>query len=125
MMINFSNHPSTEWLEIQLKASEKYGHVIDFSFPAVDPMAEPYEIEQLAETYEIQLRQILANENTGLSAVHIMGELTFCFSLVARLKKIGINCLASTTQRETVNNPDGSKTVRFGFVRFREYGSNQ
>ena len=122
MLINFSNHPSAEWSELQQSAAEKYGPVTDFPFPAVDPMAETYQIEQLAETYEIKFRKILAKDNTGIPAIHIMGELTFCHALVKRLQRVGIICLASTTDRETVNNPDGSKTARFGFVRFREYG---
>lgn len=121
MLINFSNHPSTQWTELQLKAAEKYGHVFDFPFPFVDPMAEPFQIEILAETYEIKLRHVLASENTGLSAVHIMGELNFCFALVDRLQKAGITCLASTTQRSATGHSDGSKTSKFGFVRFREY----
>ena len=122
MLLNFSNHPSAEWSERQLKAAEKYGGVLDYPFPAIDPMAETYEIGQLAETHEIKLRKILANELQGLSAIHIMGELTFCHALVNRLQRVGITCLASTTVRETVNSADGSKTCRFGFVRFREYG---
>lgn len=121
MLINFSNHPSTEWPELQLKAADKYGRVLDFPFPFVDPMAEPYQIEILAETYEIKLRHVLASENTGLSAIHIMGELNFCFALVSRLQKAGITCLASTNQRLTTDHSDGSKTSIFGFVRFREY----
>jgi len=122
MLINFSNHPSKDWSELQLKAAEKYGMVTDWPFPAVNPMVETYDIGQLAETYAMQLRKILANEEQGISAIHIMGELTFCHALVNLLQLFGITCLASTTARETVNNPDGSKTTRFGFVRFREYG---
>jgi len=75
----------------------------------------------LAEQYEVIIRQQLALENSGAFAVHIMGELTFCFAMVARLQKAGVTCLASTTRRETVENGDGSKTSRFEFVRFREY----
>ena len=121
MLINFTNHPSTEWPEVQLKSAGKYGSVFDVQFPSVDPIAEPFEIEFMAEKFEIELRRILAGENNKLSAVHIMGELTFCFALVSRLQMVGIICLASTTIRETIDYPDGSKTTKFGFVRFREY----
>ncbi len=123
MLVNFSNHPSEEWSELQLKASEKYGQITDFQFPVIDPMSEIYQIEQLAEDYEIKLRKILAYKNAVASAIHIMGELTFCHALVNRLQRVGIICLASTTDRKTVNNPDGTKTVKFGFVRFREYSA--
>lgn len=123
MLINLSNHPSSLWSEAQTKAATlKYGQVIDFSFPAIDPKAEPYEIDYQTETFQVKLLQLLAGENLGLQAVHVMGELTFCFALVARLQKNGITCLASTTDRITIDNSDGSKTTQFGFVRFREYG---
>jgi len=121
MFINLSNHPSLEWPEPQLLAAEKYGQVADIPFPVIDPSAETYDIERLVETYEIKVRKLLASESTGIFAVHIMGELTFCFALVARLQKAGIQCLASTTSRLAIDQPDGSKISRFGFVKFREY----
>ena len=43
------------------------------------------------------------------------------YSFVSTLKAIGINCLASTTIRNTVMTPDGKKLSDFGFVQFREY----
>ena len=122
MFINLSNHPSSDWPELQRKAAEAYGRLVDLPFPAVDPKAEPDEIELLAEQYEVKIRKLLAGESSGSFAVHLMGELTFCFALVARLQKTGISCMASTTSRETKVNHDGTKNTRFGFVRFREYG---
>lgn len=121
MLINLSNHPSSDWPEKQLEAAKKYGHVVDLPFPAIDPEAETYNIEQLVEAFEIKVRELLAESSTGADAVHIMGELTFCFALVARLQKAGILCLASTTNRQAVDQPNGSKITRFEFVRFREY----
>jgi hypothetical protein len=122
MLINLSNHPTLQWTEAQIKAgSEQYGQLIDLPFPAIDPLATTDQITLLAEDYEVKIRQMLLGETTGAFAVHVMGELTFCVALVARLQKTGITCLASTTNRETTHNPDGSKTTQFGFVRFREY----
>jgi len=49
-----------------------------------------------------------------------MGEMTFTFQLVERLKAFGIRCVASTTKR--VVEEDGDKrTYTFKFVQFREY----
>jgi hypothetical protein len=121
MLINLSNHPSADWSETQLEAAKKYGKVVDLPFPIIDPSAETYDIELLAETYEIQVRQMLASETSGNYAVHLMGELTFCFALAIRLQQAGIQCLVSTTNRQAVDQPDGSKISRFEFVRFREY----
>jgi len=121
MLINCSNHPVSGWEEKQKKAADQYGNLTDLSFPAIDPNATTDQIEMLAEQYEVKIRQLLATENTSALAVHIMGELTFCFALVARLQNAGITCVASTTQRKTIDNPDGTRTVQFGFIKFREY----
>ena len=50
-----------------------------------------------------------------------MGEMTFTYNLVQKLNSYGHYCVASTTERVAVENPDGSKTVQFEFVQFREY----
>jgi len=122
MLINLSNHPAAKWSETQIKiACQQFGQVTDLPFPDIDPEADTDVIAILAEQYEVKIKRTLAAENTGAFAVHLMGELTFCFALVARLQKAGITCLASTTRRETVENGNGLKTSKFDFVRFREY----
>lgn len=121
MLINCSNHPVSSWSEKQKVAAQIYGNLLDLPFPAIDPDANTDTVTLLAEQYEIKIRQMLAQETTGVFAVHIMGELTFCFALVARLQKAGITCLASTTRRDTTENPDGSKVSVFKFIRFRKY----
>lgn len=50
-----------------------------------------------------------------------MGEMTFTYALVKRLKEAGIRCVASTTKRICTENADGSRTSQFNFVRFRDY----
>jgi len=121
MLINLSNHPSANWSQSQLAETVKYGQVFDLPFPAINPDAETNEVMQLAENFEAKVRQLLTDKTNELNAVHIMGELTFCFALVARLQNAGITCIASTTSRITTDLPDGSKASRFDFVRFREY----
>ncbi|MBW6536423.1 MAG: CRISPR-associated protein [Mariniphaga sp.] len=123
MLINCSNHPVSLWDEKQKAAGKKYGQLYDLPFPAIDPNADTDAVALLAEQYEVKIRQLLALENTGDFAVHLMGELTFCFALVDRLQKAGITCLASTTRRETLENGDGSKISKFEFVKFREYAT--
>ncbi len=121
MLINLSNHPFEKWSQNQLEAAKLYGSIVDLPFPTIDPQAETFDIDFLADKYEIKIRKLLANEPKGMKSVHVMGELTFCFALVVRLQKYGITCVSSTTTRQTTDHPDGSKTTRFGFVRFREY----
>ena len=81
----------------------------------IDPEAEVAEIEELAGGY---IKRIIAQHP---KAVHIMGEMTFTFKLVAALQQMGIDCLASTTKREVVEEGEGKKTATFQFVQFRPY----
>lgn len=116
MLLNFSNHPSSTWSEFQmLTAIEEYGSVIDLHFPIVSPEATPNEIEQLAFTYFHKIKEFKP------SAVHLMGEMTFCFALCNILHKNGIKAIASTTKRIVDYEKDGNKISRFLFVQFREY----
>jgi hypothetical protein len=52
-----------------------------------------------------------------------MGELTFCFALVARLQQAGFACVASTSQRHVIELENNQKQVNFNFVRFRKYNT--
>lgn len=116
MLLNLSNHPSANWPKVQMNAAiQQYSSVQDLPFPQIDPSATSDDLEKLAEEYEHKIREI--NPMT----VHIMGEMTFAFKLVTRLKAIGITCVASTTERVAKEDIDGTKTSVFKFVRFREY----
>ena len=121
MLLNLSNHPSEKWSQKQMDAATFYGEVVDLPFPDIDPKAESGVIDLIADKFEIKIRKLLSHESKENKFVNIMGELTFCFALTAHLQKYGITCLCSTTTRQTIDNPDGSKTTRFDFVRFREY----
>jgi hypothetical protein len=115
MLINFSNHPITDWSDEQLKtAIQQYGKVIDMHFPLIIPEKTHEDIQKLAQKY---VKSILKKQP---KAVHIMGELNFTFLCVTLLKGYGITFVASTTQRvsSTINNV---KTTEFKFVQVREF----
>ena len=54
-------------------------------------------------------------------AAMVQGEFVLTAMLVAALGRRGIRCLAATTHREVAEGPDGARTYRFRFVRFRPY----
>ncbi|MBO7203043.1 MAG: CRISPR-associated protein [Paludibacteraceae bacterium] len=117
MLINLSNHPSTQWSEKQKKASVIYGEILDLPFPIVDETADEAYIRMLAEKY---LQIILEIAKTERVVVHVMGELTFTFLLVSFLLKNDIKCMASTTKR-IVKEDKAKKEVVFCFEKFRNY----
>jgi hypothetical protein len=115
MLLNFSNHPISDWSDEQLtSAIQHYGKVMDMNFPLIIPEKTHEDLRNLAQQY---VKGILEKQP---KAVHIMGELNFTFLCVTLLKDYGITCVASTTQRvsNTINNV---KTTEFKFVQFREY----
>ncbi len=116
--INFSNHPSSVWSEPQVKAAHAYGDIIDLPFPAIDETIDEAGIEALTDNYLAQIKELSGGEPC---TVHIMGEMTFTYSMVNKLKAEGYTCVASTSKRDVVLLPDGSKQVRFNFCRFRKY----
>ena len=118
MLVNFSNHPFLYWSDIQRKAAHCYGDTIDIPFPVVAPNASNQELQHLAQTC---VEKILSMGEAEKTTVHIMGEMTFTFMVVTRLKELGIRCVASTTERKTTYNEDGTKVSEFQFVKFREY----
>ncbi|MFK7949468.1 MAG: CRISPR-associated protein [Saprospiraceae bacterium] len=122
MLLNLSNHPSTKWGEKQKNtATEKYGNIQDVPFPHVQPTATSDDIKKLAADYVKQIRNLAKVEKNKPFAVHIMGEMTLVFRIIKLLKRSKITCVASTTFRDTIDNPDGSKTFKFEFIQFREY----
>ncbi len=115
MLINLSNHPSTNWSENQINIGNvSFGQIIDLPFPQIDPESSEKDIEILVAEYHQKI------VNLQPKAVHIMGELVFTHKLVNSLKKIPIACVASTTHRNTIEK-DGVKTSVFEFVKFRYY----
>lgn len=105
MFINLTNHPSSGWSEEQLKAAQRYGEVVDISFPNIEPFFTSEDINELADEMVESIKLLDSHP-----MVHVMGEMTFTYAVVSRLKAIGITCVASTTER-----------LEFKFVQFREY----
>lgn len=120
MLINLTNHPLSQWSDSQKHlAEQEFGKVIDWDFPHIDPMATEQEIENLAIEYLEKIKTIAKGES--VLAVHLMGELCFCFALLCLLKRENIKVVASTSQREVIDLGNGEKQVKFSFVKFREY----
>lgn len=116
MLLNLSNHPSPYWQQYQIDAALKeFGNIEDLPFPVVDASQTTDEVERLVDEYEMKVRK------ADPTAIHIMGELTFTYALVNRLKAAGYRCVASTTKRIVAENGNGTKTSHFEFVQFRDY----
>lgn len=119
VLINLTNHPSALWDEKQHKASHRYGEIMDIVFPAIDETGDESYIAKLADEY---LEKILIIANDKNITVHLMGEQTFTFALLKRLRAQGIPCIASTTKRIVKEETAGKKKeVIFQFERFRHY----
>jgi len=123
MLLNISNHPSIDWPEKQKNvALNEFGQITDIPFPSINPSSGPDAILNLAHEYSRICLQQLNNRTIEQydDAVHIMGEMTFCFALISLLQQHGIRCLASTTDRIVALNGNW-KSSEFRFIRFRDY----
>ena len=128
--INFTNHPSARWDEVQLAAAKRYGlkgnekdrEIIDIPFPAVAPTSSA---EELAKYAEDRVRAVNAMCLDCDPVVLVQGEMTLTFALVSAFIKHGIVCVAACSERKTIENVDVDgktiKTSTFSFVQFREY----
>lgn len=118
--INFTNHPSSNWSEEQIKAvREKYdSEIIDVSFPPVSASADEVEIRNQASKCVERIC------GYAPSAVMCQGEFGLIYQVVNMLKKRGIRVVYSCSERRTVEKKTDNGTVKtseFCFVRFREY----
>lgn len=117
MFINLSNHPSSGWEKGQLTAAQRIGDIVDMPFPPVAPEASADEVKQMAREL---VEHIMEMGDPTTLTVHVMGEMTLTYSVVAALFQQGVRCVASTTER-IVTEVDGKKVSEFHFVQFREY----
>lgn len=115
LLLNLSNHPVASWQEKQLEEVKKmFCEVMDMPFPSIPPEMSEEDVEKMVDDYFQKIIEL------NPVAVHVMGEMTFTFRLVQKLKEAGIICLASTTER-IVEESEGKKTVEFRFQGFRKY----
>lgn len=120
MLINISNHHSSHWSERQKQEAVKlYGEIVDIPFPDVDESGDEEYIAELSEEYLYKVKEYESSDS--VLVVHLMGEMTFTFSLVKLLQLRGITCVASTTKRLVKDVGKWKKEVLFEFERFRKY----
>lgn len=115
---NISNHPAERWDGAQKSAAAAMinnGEVLDFPFPVVATSATAEDITRMANA--------IAKDVLGMGCTHAMvaGQMNLVYKLVQVLKTAGVQCYAAVSDRNTIDNGDGTKTVRFDFVKFLEY----
>ncbi|MCX8081591.1 MAG: CRISPR-associated protein [Bacteroidia bacterium] len=124
MLINFSNHPFSNWPQNQKElALNTYGEVVDVLFPNINPDDDQDELLLLGKKYVSEIKSLIQKHSENV-AIHIMGELTFTYIMVALLQKENIDCVASTTRRITKEIKTDDKIIKtseFQFIRFRKY----
>ena len=124
LFINLSNHPSSKWSAKQIDAALKLsdnGPIIDMPFPNIDPEMSSDEINALSDEYVAKIINLAKEYETDYAIIHVMGEMTFTYSLVHNLNNNGYYCYASTTKRNVIEKENGTKISTFEFVQFRRY----
>jgi hypothetical protein len=121
MLINLSNHPQNKWDIRQIEQATKlYGSIRDIAFPAIDPLDKLDVIKKMALNYASTCIDLLKKSRDAENAIHVMGELTFCYQFVKIMQQQNIQCIASTSERTVAYTQDG-KVSLFIFQQFRNY----
>jgi len=120
MLINISNHPQARWQTAQREAAKTYGEVIDLPFPNIPPQATTAEVDIMAVGAMNDILSRMQQQDHPTTTIHLMGEMTFTYALLNKLRAQGIPCVASTTERIVTVEGDTKKTV-FKFIQFRPY----
>lgn len=115
LFINFSNHPSANWLEEQYKAASQYGQIVDIPFPSVSPQWTSEQVIELAKEYAEKIISMQPD------IVMCQGEFTLSYHVIALLKENGIKVVAACSERHVTEDEAGKKIVEFCFEQFREY----
>lgn len=120
LVINISNHPSSGWGDAQKDACGDV-IIVDDKFPNISPSADADELDAACFCYADWLTSTINGINKDRIAFVVAGAQGALFRIVGFLKMTGYTVLEATSERNTTINPDGSKTVRFDFVRFRSF----
>lgn len=124
ILINHSNHPSDKWHPAQKEGWDK---IIDLPFPNIDPHADTRQVADLVTEYYVSLELTISKQD-GEVWLMLQGEFTYCYLLYERVRSYLIysdyarnfrGLAIPTTERRVVENPDGTKTSTFEFVRWR------
>ena len=118
MLLNISNHPSNRWDDKQMSAAiSDWFEVMDYPFPQIDPAMHTNDVCKLAEDIFNEINNDPKYED--VTAVMIQGEFSLVINLANIFHAAGIEVVVATSERNTVENPDGTKTVKFEFCQFR------
>lgn len=118
ILINLSNHPSSKWSDLQIKAAGLYGQtIIDIEFPKIKINSNRGKIIKsiIAEIEDV------IEKHKALATVHIMGEMVLTYQLVNELKKRGIMCISSFSERISKEIGENKKTSEFNFEYFIDF----
>ena len=102
-----------------MEAAEKYGGVIDYPFPEIDPNWNEAQVQKLAAETAEEIASLKPQ------AVLCQGEMSFGFRVTELLKEKGITVLCATSERVTeVSTDSEGRTIKkssFEFIRFRRF----
>lgn len=122
VFVNLSNHPIAQWGEDQVQAAKALvgpgGIIRDVPFPKVEPTST--DLNYLYRLAEETIAKVKEDQGVVTHAM-VQGEHTLTFLLVSKLQRLGIKCVAGTTDRLVETLPDGTKLSKFVFRGFREY----
>lgn len=133
MLINLTNHPvkgvfdenkkiyQNPWSKEQLDtAIALFDEIIEFPFPQISPYCNVSEVKELAQEYCNRCVAILKQPSLR-NAVHIGGEIMFCYYVISFLLDKGYQVVSASSDRIIENLGENRVVKKFQFVKFRKY----
>jgi len=118
MLINLSNHTYESWSSKQQKvAIASYGRVEEIPFPTIPP---EWDMPQVTAAASNMLDRIIAEYEIDNLVILIAGEQSFIIDFVRLASIKNIACVVATSERIVTQLEDGTKKVKFDFVKFRK-----
>lgn len=128
MLINLSNHPIEKWSQEQINAAiAQFGELKDFkdvdnkTFPNIPPEWNSTQVALKAqEVFTEIINQNLQMAKENQLSILLAGELSFVIYFNTICKSNDVPVYVATSNRNTKDNPDGTKSVHFMFNQFRK-----
>lgn len=127
MLINLSNHPIEKWSQVQINAAiALFGELKDYqdadnkTFPNIPPEWNSTQVAIKAqEVFMDIINQNLQIAKEDNLSILIAGELSFIIYFNTICQSNSVPLYVATSERNTIENADGTKTVHFIFNQFR------
>lgn len=127
ILVNLSNFPVEKWEKTQIRASERWESIIDFTLPQIPPNAGTKELSRIG--YEIikNIRKLYQSipksfkpNQIPFPSVFLIAQPELCYVLINRLDRLGIPAIYPEAEQIIIRKNYYEVEIS-GFIGFKPY----